>query len=305
MTCVEVSKVLRFGTGRAVALRRAGVLTTIGVARGPGLLAAFDRKEVLEIARIVRRHCDLNRANARLGLPYYAVEQLCALGRLPLLTHPFCKARFAEPQTTIDALDELVANLLAGRKDRLKGSMTIASAMHFVGGRLKPWDAVIEAMLAGELPYTLADGETPVFRRVQVRREDLLPYLQMPITRNGAITPLTPRIDPEFSFSPVMAKCDAAEVLNLELNPATLLLADYPTKSQPSVPIEDVVMLAQQFVTDVELGARLNILSQGISRIARKLDIVRHCEAGYRRSEEGRLIAALAQKNSQKRRMTG
>jgi hypothetical protein len=294
MSCTEVSKALGLRSGKAVALRRDRILRTIGVARGNELLALFDRQEALDIAQAVQLRWELSRAKAILGLPYYAIEQLSALGRLPLLKHAFCMARFAGPLTTKAAFNRLTTQLETVRTHSLEDAKPIFVMMQMVGGRLKPWDAVIEAMLDRKLPYTLDKGEKPLFSRVRVRREDLLHHLHAPITRNGAATPLARRIDPEFHFLDRMAKCDAAEVLNLTPNQGANFLRDYPATGQPAMLISDVEMIAQQFFTRAEIATRLDIPHQRVPYAARALGIER-CGAGYSRSEEARLITKLTE----------
>jgi hypothetical protein len=292
MTSVEVSNTLSVGTAPIVALRRQGAFRTIGLARGAVMVPVFDRAEVLRVAGQIPTRRDLDRANGLLGLPYYAVEQICALGHLPLLTHPFFTARYNEPQTTKAALDALVDRLVANRKPRTADGRPIVEEMKVIGGRLKPWDAVIEAMLSGGLDYSLDDGAGAVFDRIRVRRIDLAPHIAMPITRAPATTPLTHRIDPTFTILTTMTKGDAAEVLNLAVRQATSLLKVYPTTPEPIVPIVDVEWLAQTYVTNTEIGARLEIPTQTVRKAARDLGIAQGSEAGYERVHEPALIAA-------------
>jgi len=165
--------------------------------------------------------------------------------------------------------------------------------MRIVGGRLKPWDAVIEAMLSGDLAYAMEDGDTPIFQRVYVRRENLLPYVEVPISRGDAATPLQRRIDPNFPFIPTMTKRDAGEVLNLAVKQATALLSNYPTTSEPVVPIVEVEAMAKTYITNTEIAARLRIPRQTVRGVARRLGIKRSCEGGYERVHEAELIEAL------------
>lgn len=293
MTCGEVANVLGHGTAQVVALRRRGVFRTIGAARGPHMVPLFDRNEVMLLERDVRRRRDLDQANAVLGLPYYAIEQLSALGRIPLLSHPFFTARYTAPQTTSDALDELIDLLTTARSDGQTGWIRLRDAMHMVGGRLKPWDAVIEAMLCGDLPYSLQAGTTGVFERVRVDRNRLRAHLATPITRNGAITPLTCRIDPTFPYLNLMSKVGAAVVLNLAVRQATNLLSAFPTTNQPIVPIDEVERIARSHVTNVEIASLLGVPHQTVRGAARALGIRQSSDAGYDRVYESEIVAAV------------
>lgn len=305
LTSVEVSRLINYGTAQVVALRRQGVFRTIGLARGPVMVPVFDRDEVMEVAGELRTRRDLDRANGLFGLPYYAVEQLCALGHLPLLTHPFFAARYTEPQTTKAKLDDLVDRLTANRKPRTDDSRPILEEMRSVGGRLKPWDAVIEAMLSGALRYSLDDGADPVFDRVRVRRADLTPHIATPITRPPEVTPLTARIDTAYPVLTHMTKCDAAEVLNLAVNQATKLLSAFPTTPKPIVPISEVQRLARTYVTNTEIGARLEIPTQTVRKAARDLSIAQASDAGYERIHEPALIDACRELIAERHHRSG
>lgn len=293
MTCGEVGKVLSYGTAQVVALRRRGAFRTIGAARGSLMVPLFDRDEVMLLERDKRHRRDLDQSNAVLGLPYYAIEQLSALGRIPLLKHPFFTARFTAPQTTSTALEELIDLLMTARSPTQTGWVPMLDAMHMVGGRLKPWDAVIEAMLDGDLPYSLTDGPTAVFERVRVDRECLRGHLATPITRNGAITPLTGRIDPHFPYLDLMSKVGAAEVLNLAVRQATRLLSAFPTTNQPIIPIEEVERIAYSHVTNIEIASSLGVPHQTVRSAARALGIRQSSDAGYERIYETKIVAAV------------
>lgn len=293
MTSVEVAKYLRTGTREVVTLRRRGAFRTVGVARGSVLVPAFDRQEVEAIDRDMSRRLDLNRVNVRLGLPYYAVEQLCALGHIPLLKRPFFAARYVEPQTSRDAADRLEERLLFGRAGALDDARPLQVAMQMVGGRLKPWDAVVEAMLRGQLPYVVVEGREPLFRRIMVAKRDLLPFAFLPIARSGAAAPLMGTIDAGFDFDNRMTKRDAAEVLNLATRERTRLLAPYSTTPDPVVPVEAVLDLAARFVTNVEIAGRLGVPYQRVRLAAADIGIRRSSEAGYERSQEAAIVDAV------------
>ena len=294
MTSVEVARVIGGGTKPTVELRRKGAFRTIGVARGAVLVPAFSRAEVRQVVADISSRLDLNQVSAPLGLPYYAVEQLSALGRLPLLEHPYFALRYSVPQTATPARAALVSDILSGRTSALAGAEAMIDLMHMVGGRLKPWDAVIEAMLTGNLLYDVAQGRKPLFQRVRVRRVDLAPLLAMPLTRNGARTALSPRTA-NFEFSTFMTKRDAAEVLNLSVRQGTEVLRGYSTGNLPLVPIADVEALARRFVTNIELAVRIGVPHQRVRRAARILGAERTSEAGYERSLEAALIDVLTQ----------
>lgn len=302
MTSSEAAKVIGLGTGIVVALRRDGGFRTVGVARGPYLVPAFDRAEVNQVRADMRRRWTLNRCNEKLGIPYYAVEQLAALGHLPLLQHPFFSKHYRQPQTSREAFEALCSRLVNGGCDHLDGAQPIHDLMHVVGARLKPWDAVIDAMLAGRLPYSVADGSEPLFQRINVMRDDILPLLQLQIARLPGSAPLAGSIDQSFAFIDAISKRDAAEVLNLAVRQSTELLKAYPTTPEPIIPLDHILRLSRQFVTSTEIAARLGVPHQTVRSGARTIGIGRLTEAGYERVSEPAIIVA-AIKAAEKRNL--
>ena len=290
MDCKEASRVIGIGTGKLVPLRRQGALKSTTIARGPLIIAAFDRAEVERVASDIRGRCNLTAAGVALGLPYYAVEQLCALGHLTQLAHSYFAARYPERQVTKASLQTFVALITGKAVAGLGSTVPITSAVRTVGGRLKPWDAIVSAMLGGSLPFELAGGRGPLFNRMRVRKADLrIPAAEL-ITRPSADTPLTHSVDPDFAFADQLTKRDAGEVLNLTPKQFTPLLRRYPSNSGRTVPIGDVLRIADQFISTTEIAERLDISYKAVLAKVGKLGIPRRSEAGFERRLVERLM---------------
>jgi hypothetical protein len=292
MTSLEVARYLRMGSQDVSALRRAGAFRTVGVARGSMLVPAFDREEVGLIEREMRLRYDLNRVGAELGLPYYAVEQLCALNRLPLMPHPFFRARYSRPQIARETARSLIQAITAAQQPCLEDAVSLVRLVRMVGARLKPWDAIIEAMLDGDLSYIIDPGTTQLFHRIKIRRVDIARHLERRIARADEACPPGAWLNPRIVFEDKMTKQDAAEVLNLSVREATNLLSDYPTRPDPTVPVSDVLDLAERYVTTVEIGAQLNVPYQRVLFAAKGVGIRRACDAGFERSLTAEIVAA-------------
>lgn len=168
--------------------------------------------------------------------------------------------------------------------------MPILSAVRIVGGRLKPWDAIVEAMLARTLPFEIRDMESSLFERIRVNVADLAGPASQPITRPDTPTALTIRMEMGFPFVDKMTKRDAGEVLNLGVRQYTRLLIGYRTSFDRNVPIADVVRIAGGHVTNTEIAARLGITYQAVRLKAAALGITRLSEAGYGRQLAERLL---------------
>lgn len=293
MTCKEAAQSLGRGTKEIVELRRAGGLKTLGMVRGDLLVPVFDRSEVSQVkANIVRRFA-LNRCGEKLGLPYYAIEQLAALGHLPLLSHPYFRLRYCCPQTSVEDYAAFVCRVVDKRPSEIDDGQPISEVMQFVGARLKPWDAIIEAMLAGQLDYAIVDGTRPLFKRIRVRRSDALPFLRMEIARNSSQSPLMAKIDPAFAFTDKISKRDAAEVLNLSVLQGTNFLRNYPRTAELSIPLANIIRDSQMYVSNAELAAKWDASCRMVRAAAESVGISQSGGAGYDRSNEAKLIQAI------------
>lgn len=288
--CQEAANVTGIGTAFITTLRRQGALKTVVITRGSTLVPVYDRAEILQLDRDIRDRWDLNQGTLELGLPYYALEQLCALGLLPRLTHPFFAIRYAEPQISERAVREFAANICGMATTRLGNAEPILSAVRMVGERLKPWDAIVDAMLSGNLPFELRDEPGPLFGRIRVRPDDLRGPAAQPITRPGTITALTIQMPPGFPFVDLMTKRDAGEVLNLKPAQCTPLLRGYRNSYYRCVPITDVLAIAAAHVTCTELAHRSGKPFQTVRAKAAALGITALSTAGFGRHKAERLI---------------
>lgn len=295
--CKEASKLTGIHTSLIADMRRKGVLMTHVVARGPVIFPLYDRAEIEQLDRDIRRRWDLNQGSLPLGLPYYALEQLCALGHLPRLTHPYFTARYPEPQITGNAVVDLACKVAAAASTCLGDTVPILEAIRMIGGRLKPWDAVIEAMLSRTLPFEFREGDDALFARIRVRRDDLRGPASLPITRPGTNTALTIIMQPGFPFVPNLTKRDAGEILNLRTVQYTRHLKSYRTTSERIVPIDEILDMSAAHMTNSEIAEHLGIAPQTVRWMAQRMGIPRISETGYDRAlAERDLVPALAPK---------
>ncbi len=300
--CQEAADLTGIGTALIVPLRRQGALRTVVVARGALLVPVYDREEVIALDRDIRRRWDLNQGTLPLGLPYYALEQLLALGRLKRLQHPSFALRYPEPQITEQAVLDFSALVIGSASNDLGDTVPILSAVRMIGGRLKPWDAIIEAMLSGALPFEVRDMKGSLFERIRVRRDDLRGPAALPITRPGTNTALTIMMQPGFAFSRHMTKRDAGEVLNLGVKQYTRHLRRYRTTSDRIVPIDDVVAMGAAHVTNTEIAERLGIAPQTVRHRADGLGVTRRSEAGYGRALAERIVVPALEEDIARRK---
>jgi hypothetical protein len=294
LDCHEASAVTGISTSVIAPLRREGVFRTVPVISRMRLVPFYDRAEMIALDRDIDRRCDLSHAASALGLPYYALEQLHALGRFERLSHPFFAARYAEPQIAKDAVHSFSRLLVDRAVTGLVAAVPLLSASRMVGARLKPWDAIVEALLSGELPFEHRAGREPLFARLSVRREDLRGPISKPITRDGASTTLSGRMATDFPLSDLLTRRDAGEVLNLGTSQYTRLFADVRGQSGRVLPVRDVLRLAVEHVASVELAERLGTTHQQVSRQAAARGLRPLSPAGFHREEAERAFRQLS-----------
>lgn len=297
-TAVETSAVISLGTKELVDLRRAGTFRTIAAMRGGLLVPLFDRAEVHRVAVALQNRLDLDRLNGWLGLPYYAIEQLAAHGNFAPPDHPFFRDRYAVPQTTRAAFDAFVDALLQRQSMELDGAEPLKSLMRMVGGCLKPWGQVVEAMLGGTLPFTVDPSADTIFGGVHVESSDLRRILGIGDSRRSFPTGSATASADSFTFSTVLTKRDCAEVLNVSERAIVTILAHYPKSPVAIIPVVDVEALAQAHITAAELSARLGITPEDVHAAATSLGIGRSSGAGYDMSHEAALMHAVSKAQS-------
>lgn len=300
LTVVEAAAILNLGTKDLAETRRGGVFRTIAALRRSLLVPLFDRDEILEMASLMKSRLALNSVNDRIGLPYYAVEQIAGLGHFPPPAHRFFEGRYASRQTTTEALQSFLDSLLVGSTSASLGGEQLKHLMRAVGGGLKPWNVIVAAMLAGDLPYRIDEGDAPLFDRIRVERQSFRALLNLPSERRW--TPPVPAGDGASGHHPValLTKRDCTEILNLTDRAVTLLLAHYPTSTGPIVPVADVEALASTHMTSSELAARLGASVPEVRAAAASLGIRPSTAAGFPANRDADLAAAVLQRIAQR-----
>ena len=161
--------------------------------------------------------------------------------------------------------------------------MSLISALSMIGGRLKPWDAIVSALLDGHLPFHLEAGAKPIIARVLVRRADLVPIasaLGVPVNAGSVGTGR-------------MTKRDAGEVLNIGPLAQTAFFRRHPAGHEKTISVAQVRAIAEEQISSAEISARTGWSPSKVHSWAGKAAIERMSEAGYpRETVEGLLPQA-------------
>jgi hypothetical protein len=279
----EAAKATGVSPEPLVTLRRRRALDTVAVFRDSVIVANFQRAEIETIARDIKRRWDLNRVTPVLGIPLYGVEQLVAMGILPVLDHRYFKARYGRVQTTEELVEGLRQQIVGHAGHCSSRYVPLRECLQAIAGR-KPWGPIIGGMLGGSINFHVAEQGDTLVEAITVDKATLLVV---------ADCGFDPSRHP-FDFTTKMTKRDAGEALNLSPREYTALLRGHPTSSAPTVDVTKVEELARDFITTVELAARSARSVQEVMSLAADNGIARQSPAGYPRiAAEKKLLPKL------------
>jgi hypothetical protein len=147
----------------------------------------------------------------QMGISRHGVEQIACLGEIEVFDDGAVSAAYAQRQARRSDYEHLLTRLAeaATHLDETAG-MPIDQAMKSIGGREKPWGPALAAMLAGDIAFSLDEGDGRFMERVRILATNL-----------GRIVEL--RFDvadyPAFAFETWINGRDTEELLNI--NPKT------------------------------------------------------------------------------------
>ena len=149
----------------------------------------------------------LSRLTFALMLPTYAIEQLICDKLLDEEKDELVRAARGGVCVTPQSLGRLITQL---SRKRSKGEMPstavpLMTAARRIGGREKPWSAILRELRRGNLPFWVA-GDKVTARTIRVEPTNLARFDEMSFRRED---------HPEFEFRVECAKCEAEEILNL------------------------------------------------------------------------------------------
>ncbi|QDP19068.1 TniQ family protein [Sphingomonas xanthus] len=260
-------------------LRRAGVLRTRFAIRRDRPMAAFCADEIASLNVGFEDRMSIETARAQLGITCHGVEQLVALGLLDEVAHPYFRARYIWVPLSFASLKAFCGRVETEGRPISGPKVPLDMAAKVIGGRLKPWGAMLKMLLDGELDYEFLGGLKTLAKAIHIRTSD--------VPRLRSIQFDTTSIRP-FKFQALMSKRDAADTLNLGPNQATRLLSDHITprgSRSVVVPIEAVEKLAAKYVSAAELAWLLGLSKTEAYFLAKRCGVPHSRPGGFLRSE--------------------
>ena len=151
-----------------------------------------------------------------------------------------------------------------------------------IGGRLKPWGPMFDALLLGAIPFTLKADDLPLSERLFVGRSGLLDLLPMQFD---------PADYPHASFEYSMSRLDAGEVLNLHARAYTETIRTLKSAGDSKlVRVSEILKLAKTHISAAEIGVRLEISTGSAFFLANRSGVPLLGPAGWCRKQTERLI---------------
>ena len=246
------------------AARRAGTLRTAFFIRRGEVLPVLDRVEIERIA--ANTGSGPSTFGRKLYLPAYAIEQLADTAVLRWVEHPFV----LETKGIVirDGEDRRLLERLAIASTDLSRVETVAlsTLMRSIGGSEKPYGHVFRALLNGDVPFELGNGNM-LLARVRISAKDAMALRTASLARPQYVT---------FPAPLHYRQMDACDILNLHVrNRDAVLELDHCTRNGGAVfDPATIKQVASERVTAGELAAQRGISAVTVASRLRKNNLM-------------------------------
>jgi hypothetical protein len=281
----KVAATLGRGTKEIAEIRREGGLSTIFALKGDRPVALFDTVEIRSIQAVINERVGFDAAAWRIGVSRHGIEQLTAMHLLATAADRYCEVRYGSRQTTQTAMDDFRSRLKnAAGSEPFAAPISLKNAAKAIGGRLKPWGPIFDALLTGTISFHLNDEEGPLTDRIILDRSSVDALIALEFVLSDY---------PRSTFEYSMTRLDAGEALNLAAKAYTQVVNALDPDAK-FVRVHDVLDLATTHISATEIGVRLGISSGSAYAVARNAGVTLLGPAGWSRKEAERLIFADA-----------
>lgn len=213
--------------------------------RGGEVVVAFDPEDVIRFAEEYRARISGETIAYDLGIGRRAVQDISACGHMEATGISLRDDELWFSQADVSGF---VARLRAARVASIDQPVRIKDALLSINGRAKPWGAVVGRMLAGDLPFTIADGARKLFDAILLdsTASASISTLESAPTRD---TPVTDRI----------TQGEALEILNANITCRALDVLKSAGRNPITFSLSDVERLAQAGVSVLEVAGRTGL----------------------------------------------
>jgi hypothetical protein len=277
----DVQKLLGLDAPQIDALRERPEITYRRTTRSSHRKGQFDADQIDHLASIFRWSVPFNSCTGTFKLPLYAIEQCCRPGVLVREDHPAYFELKSQTSVRPDSLEALVAGLACKRSRQPLPSraVSLSVASKRIGGRLKPWGSIIQALLDGAIEFWLAD-ERPTTKSIFVRAGDFAVFDKVVDTPS----------DYGIETSPIVSQADVAEILNIKsgLLPHLSAIIGVPFIPDGRALVAQrlaVLAAAGGIAWDTEISWHLGVSFREVEDILSARDIEKRAGGGWRRRQ--------------------
>jgi len=277
----EAAHQIRINTSSFALLNRSNLLPTVLKSGNKRRCDDFDAEQIKLIADAMASRLSGASVSERLGLTFHGIEQFVCLDLLEEVIETAVRFLHPQLQVTRSSYEALVERISkTARNDDVPSSVVpLSSALRIIGGREKPFGPIFADMLAGNLPYWVDSGSARLFRRIQIRIEDISRLPKLSFDRDD---------HPQFSFATTMNGRDVESALNLTPRPLpTAIEVELGIKpGWKTLVVDEVINLAKKRIAPGEVASRWFLCSPRKSeRLLAEAGIIRVSAAGWCRQE--------------------
>lgn len=259
----EASRLPHLTASGLVELRRSGRLSTIFALVDGEPQPLLVRGEVEALSRTLRSSLPIRLAASRLAVTEDGIEDMAAAG-LIALAGASAMRRGREAKVDGASIDDLIARLEAAAGSGRCEYVPLTTVLRMIGGRLKPWAAIVRVFLSGRVRYAMGAGAGAIVKRISVEPQA--------IPRLVALESEVGEADPPRRLS----RGDALVVLNLHPRHGASTLASWADDGPGRVvPVDDLLTLARERISLGEISAVLGLHAAQVDRLLMRLDIDR------------------------------
>lgn len=197
-----------------------------------------------------------------LCLPPYAIDQLICLG-VVMGNDPavrFMKGKQCLPKTEVDQLVFRIKEMAIPKKPP-KNAISLRSLANCIGGKEKPWGAIIKAIIEGEISFWLKNQKVTTHQILLDPREKQK-LLDFNFDRRNY---------PHYKFRQQLDTFDVQDLLNIQPSEGLLLRRAkvFDTRKRKrsfDYDLDDVLALSQEWVSVTELIRRFDMNDRVVKR---------------------------------------
>lgn len=271
----DAERILCVGKSKIRAARVAGHLECHFVIRRGEILPGYSRTELVALAATTEWPSPAV-VEKQIGLPCYGVEQLCATDEISWAKAPQRTLRTGlriDPRS-IESFERSLRESAVTLED-VDDPIPLTTVMRGIGGREKPWAAVLRGLVEGRWRFALG-GNGRVIREICVARGDMDAIRLIRFDRSDWHM---------FPFANTINQGDACDILNVPLRSRSIIERYKAGERRRAWLFNrgDVIELSGRVVTSSELCARY-LLKPKTAAAAVQRSKLRHLEFGFERT---------------------